>query len=95
MNSAFKEHSEKFGTYAMEPGLVNGKAHYSSTFENKKYAIWAEPNGNWILGIAKNRGKNMGYFYAHNENCKCPTWKYESAGNWKSANKGFNIRCHI
>merc|ERR1711971_102341 len=96
-NNAYDQNTERFGYYYLQPGTVNGRAHYES--EDGKYVIWYNWTfGKWFVGWKKNLGKENAFF-AVKTDADCPyrpayTWRYvDQYNNWTDADKGFSIWC--
>jgi len=68
----------------MLPGLVNGKPHWRKV--DGTMGIWTNPNGNWMVGDDKNRGRNWGGIYSKEQDA-CPDtvhkWKFHHDGKFK------------
>ena len=88
----------KFGSYKLQEGDVNGKAHYISN--DGKNAIWYSPGGNWMVGSQTFKATGDTSFRIKSR-ADCPNepgwnWKYSdkrSANKWSNAKKGFRIFC--
>ena len=99
-NNASIQLESKFGIYKMEQDLVNGKTHYSSTFDDGKYGIWYTTQNNWMLGFTSGRGGVGGVLFVSGSSFSCPTdptkdWKYlRSSNDWPVA-KGVKINCDL
>merc|ERR1711963_170350 len=98
-NDFFTHHSAAIGDYEMNPGFVNGKVHYTSTFDNGKYGIWFSDLGSWMVGNSTKRGQDIGFLFNRTPD-KCPhhmvyDWKYfiPEYKTWANANEGFSIWC--
>jgi len=86
--------------YQQEPGLVNGRPHWTSL--DKKRAIWwSSSKGVWIIGNASGRGQNPAFAYASVpwwQSDSCPMvgyrWKYLDSGKWKDADDSLSIWCN-
>merc|ERR1712083_1007383 len=90
-NYSWNLHSSKFGYYKMEPGLVNGRPHYTSLFANGKYAL-AFCGTHWNVQLASHRGLCRGFISYGGHNNECPhypsyQWKYlqHRIGRWARA----------
>ena len=71
-NYAYDNHPSKFGEYYLQPGTVNGRAHYEKGEGNKKAAIWYNPKfGKWFVGGKSSLGGDTASF-ALKLNSECP-----------------------
>jgi len=89
-----------FGYYYAEPGLVNGKTHYTS--KDGKYGIWFNEKNSWMIGTTENRGRIRGYAHSVGRTDQCVedipyTWKYwldtDNVDLWIDAEKGLSVWC--
>jgi len=100
---AFKIHETMFGHYIMEPGLVNGKNHYTSSDPHNKgvYAV-AFCGDQWWIQPARLRGQCNGYAYSGLTNADCVneiaySWAYyvPPINQYVLAKKGLSIWCSV
>lgn len=100
---AYKIHESMFGAYIMEPGLVNGKHHYTSSDPHNKevYAV-AYCGGQWWIQPSRLRGECNGYAYSGLSSEKCVneigyTWAYyvPPINQYVLAKKGLSIWCDV
>jgi len=92
------EQDRLFQMYFQQPGLVNGRVHYTSSDETK--AIWFDKNGNWAIGKVGDRGSNEAAAHSNNNKPNCPdevpfTWRYWNTDPdlWLDADTGLSIWC--
>ena len=57
MNGAYKLHKYIFGFYIMEPGLVNGRNHYTSVHGNGAFALGQSQVKYWVLSNLQSKKK--------------------------------------
>jgi len=98
---AFKIHESMFGHYVMEPGLVNGKHHYTSNDPHNEgvYAVTYCGEQWWIQPVEL-RGQCNGYAYSGVSASTCVneigyTWAYyvPPINQYVLAKKGLSIWC--
>lgn len=82
----------------MEDGLINGKNHWTSEFDNGKYGIWWAPSDAWQIGSSSSRGKNSCFMYTMTDN-QCVhdalwNWKFfDTSDNKVAAEKSLSVWC--
>jgi hypothetical protein len=93
-----REQSKIFKYYFQQPGLVNGRVHYTSS--DGDHAIWFGKNSHWDIGDVKNRGSTTANAHSGNSKPNCPsevayTWRYwnQDPDLWLDADKGLSIWC--
>jgi len=100
---AYKIHSSMFGNYIMEPGLVNGKQHYTSSdpYNEGVYAV-AFCGGQWWIQPSRLRGQCNGYANSGLSDAQCVneidyTWAYyvPPINQFVLAKKGMSIWCSV
>ena len=98
-NNAYDQQSEHFGYYTMQPGTVNGKAHYKSTDGNS--GIWYEDlQGVGVWNVGKMEHFGFAGKFSSFSNSDCPyyrtgySWSYlDQYENFRDADEGFSIVC--
>merc|ERR1719510_2144811 len=79
-------HPEYYGYYNLK-GKVNDNAFYQSIFQNGKYGIWRCGNGQWIIGLSKDKNKRctnvMKVARSTKSSYKCPNY---IKNNWEYYN---------
>lgn len=98
---AFKIHETMYGAYIMEPGLVNGRHHYTSSDPHNKdvYAV-AYCGDKWWIQPSRIRGECNGYAYSGLSKEQCVneiayTWAYyvPPINQYVLAKEGLSIWC--
>jgi len=92
-----------FGYYTMEPGLVNGKVHYtSSDTRNKGLYALSFCGDSWWLQPAAFRGQCKGFAHSgwHEDNCVTDiaySWVYyvPTINQFVTAKKAMSTWCHV
>lgn len=78
-------------------GLINGRNHWISEFEDEKYAIWWDSHHlNWMVGETIKLGSKTGYLSTATDK-KCVydigfDWKYSNSG-WHDAGMSCSVYC--
>jgi len=96
-DKAYDEHKNLYTEYTVEPGLVNGKPHYTFDGWIYNYAIWYSGDA-WVIGETDDRGSTRGYMRNHGNN-SCPNemgydWEYALPNHgWLDAGKSLTLKC--
>ena len=98
-SGAYKLHRYMYGYYEMEPGLINGKNHYTSVHADGLLAV-AYCGDSWWIQLATNRGECKGWAYSGWDSPQCVhdveyTWQYfvPTINEFVDAKKGLSIWC--
>lgn len=99
LNGAYKLHKYIFGYYTMEPGLVNGRNHYTSTHADGAFAL-AFCGDSWWLQSADVRGECKGWAHSGWQENRCVhdidySWRYfiPAIDEFVEAKKGLSVWC--
>ena len=99
LNGAYKLHKYIFGYYIMEPGLINGRSHYTSVHGDGAFAL-AYCGDSWWLQASEVRGECKGWAHSGWKTEQCVhdidySWRYfiPVIDEFVEAKKGLSIWC--
>ena len=97
LNGAYKLHHYLFGLYVMNPGLINGRPHYTSESGDFVLAFCGD---SWWIQTAKIKGSCQGWAFSGWKDDLCPhhinySWRYyiPVIQEFIQADKGLSIWC--
>jgi hypothetical protein len=99
LNGAYKLHKYIFGYYKSEPGLVNGRSHYTSIHADGAFAL-AFCGDSWWVQASEARGECKGWAHSGWKSDKCVhnidySWRYfiPVIDEFVEASKGLSVWC--